>query len=965
MASGAPVKMERGSRSLFAARVLLGVVLVLPVLFWMGLGRTMRSNEAMSVEFPLRTLAVVIDDNYPPYVFRDETGTLRGYLVDLWALWSRKTSIPVELIATNWSVAQQLLLSGQADVIDTLFETPDRRQRYRFLLPYAQIEVPLFVHRDIGGVSGPADLGGFVVGAKAGDAAVEWLRSRGVTRIELSPSCESVLAAATAGVIRVFTVDRPPAMFYLTRWHCVEQFRIGFVMYTGQFHRAVRADNAELGTIVQAGFARISKAEDAVLRARWFGRPLIVDRWTRLAVTALVLISILAALLVVILGILRKMVRERTRALEQALQAREATADRLRGTLAAAPVGIGVVRRRVFQEVNDHLCEMMGYSREQLIGRSPRLLYLDDAEFERVARLTSADIRQTGHASAETRWRRADGELRDIWLSLVALHDSGDGDSVLFSALDITDRKRIERELMAREAELSALVHNLAGAVYRGRPDQSGGLQFLSDGIKSITGRAAADFLAPSGPPLDSVILPSERLRVEQERAQALRERGVWEGEYPVRTVTGDGETRWVWERSRVLPGETQVGVWQGYLADVTSLQRANERLVELERELQQAQKLESLGLLASKIAHDFNNVLTAVLGHVSLAADALPASSAVRLDLLAAERAVRQATDLTQRLLAYAGRAPANPRPVNVSEIVLDLQPMLRISIRPNIELHLQCAHDLPAIRGDPAQIQHLVMNLVTNAAEAIGERPGSISITTEAREFDRAELRKYRLQEDRLEGTYVVLEVADTGCGLSPGQVARLFEPFFSTKSVGRGLGLCTVLAIVRAHHGLIGVESEPGLGSIFRVLFPLLIGPAPSTEEALPSVTDWKGHGAVLVADDEEVVRNVSCRLLSRLGFEVLTAADGQEAIRLFREHHERLRAVVLDLTMPYLDGVETCRQLLAISRRVPVLLASGYDKGDMRRRYAGVGFADFVQKPFSLDELRRMFRLILTS
>ncbi len=925
----------------------------------------MRSNESTPVDFPLRTITVAIDDNYPPFVFRDESGQLRGYLPELWALWSQKTSIEVRLLGTNWAAAQQLMLGGRADVIDTIFETAERHQVYHFLPPYADIEVPLFVHRDIGGVSGPADLRAFVVGAKAGDAAVDWLRAHGVSRIEPYPSYAALLAAATAGVVRVFTVDRPPAMYYLTRWHCADQFRIGFVMYTGRFHRAVRKEDTGLAAAIEAGFHRISAGEDAALRARWFGRPLELGRWAETAVVALVTVSALAILLFGSVAVLRRMVRQRTRELEQAVRARETTAERLRGTLAAAPVGIGVLRRRVFQEVNDRLCEMTGYSREELIGRSARILYPDDAEFERVGRLKYEELRRTGRGTIETHWKRADGEIRDIWLSSVMLHGAGEEDSTLFTALDITERKRAERDLAAREAELSALVRNLPGAVYRGRPDRAGGLTFLSEGVKAITGRPASEFLSPSSPALDTVIAPAEREKVERERERALRERGAWEGEYPIHTTGGSAETRWVWERVTVLPAGPEGGVWQGYWTDVTTLKRANERLVELERDLQQAQKLESLGLLASGVAHDFNNVLTAILGHVSLAAEALPMDSAARADLLAAERAVRQATDLTQRLLAYAGRAQTAPRPVNLSEVVLGMQPMLRLSVPRKIELRVHCPPDLPAIRGDPSQIQQVVMSLVINAAEAIGDRPGIVSISIEARSFDRAELRNYRLQEDRLEGTYVVLEVADTGCGLTHAQMARIFEPFFSTKLLGRGLGLCTVLGIMRAHGGLIGVESEPGLGSIFRVLFPVHTEPVSPPEEAAPPAADWRGRGAVLLADDEELVRNVCRRLLERLGFEVLTAADGREAIRIFREHHERLSAVVLDLTMPHLDGAETCRQLQAISRRVPVLLASGYDEHDVARRYAEIGFAAFVHKPFNLDGLRRAFKTVLST
>jgi len=254
---------------------------------------------------------------------------------------------------------------------------------------------------------------------------------------------------------------------------------------------------------------------------------------------------------------------------------------------------------------------------------------------------------------------------------------------------------------------------------------------------------------------------------------------------------------------------------------------------------------------------------------------------------------------------------------------------------------------------------LRQVLMNLVLNASEAIGSKSGVILISTGVMACDHPYLKNTFVSEPLPEGDYVYLEVSDTGCGIPPEHRDRIFDPFFSTKFLGRGLGLAAVLGIVRSHGGAIKVYSETGKGSTFKVLFPVAPGAAVVSHSG-NSESRWTGHGTVLLAEDEETVRALGRRMLERMGFTVITAADGRECLRLFQEHAQTLRLVLLDLTMPHLDGDEVFREIRRIRPELPTVIASGYTEQEIRQRFAGKGIAGFIQKPYHLNDLRDVIR-----
>jgi PAS domain S-box-containing protein len=381
-------------------------------------------------------------------------------------------------------------------------------------------------------------------------------------------------------------------------------------------------------------------------------------------------------------------------------------------------------------------------------------------------------------------------------------------------------------------------------------------------------------------------------------------------------------------------------------ITDITERKR-------MEEHLRQAQELESLGVLAGGVAHDFNNLLTGVMGSASMAIDALPPSHRVRDYLQNIVESSRRAANLTRQLLAYAGRGRFVPAVLNLSELVLGMAELLRSSVPVNVQLRMHAAERLPVIEGDESQIRQVVVDLVINAGEAIGEeRTGAVVVSTAAEQFDETFIATVRNSVALAPGEYVTLTVTDDGGGMVPAVLTKIFDPFFSTKFTGRGLGLAAAAGIMRRHRGGIHVSSEPGRGTAFKVLFPVA---RERTHAKAAAPRDLSGGDLVLVVDDEAVVRHTARAALERHGYSVVLAEDGQRAVDLFGGMAEQVSAVLLDMTMPGLSGEETLRALQHIRPDVRVVLSTGYHEAEALRRFNGKGLAGFIQKPYTAAQL----------
>jgi PAS domain S-box-containing protein len=419
-----------------------------------------------------------------------------------------------------------------------------------------------------------------------------------------------------------------------------------------------------------------------------------------------------------------------------------------------------------------------------------------------------------------------------------------------------------------------------------------------------------------------------------------------------------DGSWRYWSDRGMAVldAGQQPVRV-VGVCTDISERKEAEKRRLDLERQIQHAQKLESLGVLAGGVAHDFNNLLMGVIGNAELMQISLPASSPARTYLNGIREAARRAADLSTQMLSYSGKGKFIVEPLDLSEAITGMAQLIEASIGKKVELRLELDSDLPSLDGDLSQLRQVVMNLVANSSEAIGERSGTVTIRTRSCQTNRDYLRDTYVDDNLPSGRYIVLEVADDGPGMDQETRSKIFEPFFTTKFVGRGLGLAALLGIVRGHQGAVKVTSDIGHGTNVSVLFPASDHPV-SVKPAERLVDEsWHGSGLVLLVDDEETVRMVTRGMLEVLGFEVIIATDGQEAVDTFREYKEQIKLVILDKKMPRMNGEEAFSEIRSIRPDAKVILCSGEDEEKATQSLRGLGLTGFIQKPFRLASLRQ--------
>ncbi|WP_243319082.1 PAS domain S-box protein [Geothrix paludis] len=502
-------------------------------------------------------------------------------------------------------------------------------------------------------------------------------------------------------------------------------------------------------------------------------------------------------------------------------------------------------------------------------------------------------------------------------------------------AQETESHRRDAKALRESEARFRHLVEVMGEGMWVLDPE--GRTTFVNRRMAQILGYAPEEMI---GRPLSDFMFEEDRDTSDRNMAQ--RRNGI-SSQHDFRFRKKDGSEVWtIVTGNPVMDDERRVVSVLGIITDITERRRAEQAQL-------QSQKLESLGVLAGGIAHDFNNLLTAILGNISLAQMCTPPLSPARPYLENLEKSVHRATGLTRQMLAYSGRGRFLVEPLDLNQAVEEMSHLLGVSISKKVALRFQFQPGLPALMAEASQIQQVVMNLVTNASEAIGDGEGIVSIRTGTQAYSEEDLVRDFPGQTIAPGTFITLEVSDTGQGMSPDVQARIFEPFFTTKFTGRGLGLSAMQGIVRGHKGGIRLYSEVGKGTTFKLIFPagLEAEPGPSAEDASVS---WSGSGTILVVDDEESVRGVAGALLRSMGFDVIEARDGQEGLERFKAEGGRIKAVLLDLTMPHMDGVEAFRRLRALDPACRVVLMSGYNEQEAVHEFLGKGLVAFVQKPF---------------
>jgi len=521
------------------------------------------------------------------------------------------------------------------------------------------------------------------------------------------------------------------------------------------------------------------------------------------------------------------------------------------------------------------------------------------------------------------------------------------------------ERTRSEQALRLSEQRFQRVAESTGEWIWE--IDREGVYTYSNGVVEAMLGYRPEEIVGRLRP--QDLFVPQERETLVRVVSELLAKQQPFTG-FVNTLVHKDG--RRVILETRGVPVFDEGGTLTGYRGtktNITDRVQAERKRYNLERKIQEAQRLESLGLLAGGIAHDFNNILNAILGYLELSSQDLPEDSPVQNRLERAGKACQAAADLCRQMLAFSGRERFLVKPLDLNEVLTEIARMLEVSVSKKATLLVQLAPSLPFIKADTSQLQQVIMNLVVNASEALGTQSGTITLRTALVHADREYLSAARMAEELSEGDYVCLEVTDTGCGMAPEILSRIFDPFFTTKFTGRGLGLAAVLGIVRGHRGGVRVQSQPGVGSTFTILFPAQESVLPKPTAA-PVSSTWRGSGRVLLVDDDVVLRELGKEFLDRLGFDAITARDGVEAVEMFQAHRDKLVCILLDLTMPRMDGMEAFQELRRLGCQIPVIIVSGFAEKDVAEKMAEQGLAGFIQKPYSRATLVARLAEVLT-
>jgi PAS domain S-box-containing protein len=523
---------------------------------------------------------------------------------------------------------------------------------------------------------------------------------------------------------------------------------------------------------------------------------------------------------------------------------------------------------------------------------------------------------------------------------------------------ELSERKRAESDLRRTEVFLNTVVDNLPYMVFVKDAQDLRFVRFNRFG-EQLLGRSTAELLGKN----DYDMFPENEARFFE-----LKDRETLAGrklvDIPEEQIeTPHGKRFLHTKKIPIVDADGQPKYLLGISEDITERKLEEERQRAFERKLQETQKLESLGVLAGGIAHDFNNLLVSILGNVGLVLVDLEEDSPVREPVEQIKIAAQRAADLTRQMLAYSGKGRFVMQRINLNNVITEITQLLQVSISKNATLRFNFDPELPPIEGDVTQVRQVLMNLIVNASDAIGEKQGVIGLSTGVVHADREYLNGNFMAPELPEGAYAFVEVADDGVGMDKETQEKIFDPFFTTKFTGRGLGLAAVLGIVRGHGGAIRVYSELGKGSVFRILLPVKDAPH-HHEKSGNELMKSKGTGTVLVIDDEEVVRNVTKRMLARIGYTPLLAEDGPSGVDIYRQNQDDVVCVLLDMTMPKMSGEETLRHLREINPAVRVLLMSGYSEQEASSRFNGKRVNAFMQKPYTPQDLQEKLQEVLT-
>ncbi|MEN8210136.1 MAG: PAS domain S-box protein [Thermodesulfobacteriota bacterium] len=880
-----------------------------------------------------QTITVVTDNNYPPYIFQTPNGDIQGILVDEWKLWEKKTGIKVNLIAMDWGKAQEFLLSGKADVIDTLFFTEERAKQYDFTKPYATIEVPVFFHKNLSGIVDIESLKGFTIGVKSGDACIEVFKNHGITTLQEYSCYEEIIQAAADFEIKVFSIDKPPALYYLYKRNFENEFRYSFNLYTGEFHRAVKKGRAEVLKVIEDGFALINKREFAAISKKWMGKPFLRPSHLRYALFCFLIVGVLFLVLILFNITLRKKVRSKTFDLQNFVtqlqlseEALSNSEERYKNLLNTVPYGIQ------FSDLNGTITysnpahhKIQGYAEGELVGKNIWDLLANNDKKKELKEFHDYIIEQQpvpeSYFSVD---RTKDGLLIDTQVNWEYVRNTKNELEGLVSIIsDVTERKKTEEALRESEEKYRYLIEKLDDVIWTVDLDLN--ITYVSPSvIKNLDFTPAERMLQP---PIEQMTQSSYNNMAELLLKELNREQEP--GVDPDRIARleieyyhKNGSTLWfeniisgLRDKNGILTG------FHGVSRNISERKLAEKEKMEAQQTAAEQKKLALVGQIAGKMAHDFNNVLGVIMGNAQLSIlRTKEPETKNTLDLI--YKQTKRGKSLTKNLVAFAKSQELKQEYFKINETVDLVINLLKKDIE-GIELIREDKAGVPDLIADSGMIEHALVNLVQNAIHA-----------TSKVEYPKIIIRTYSLNDN------IYLEIEDNGCGIPDKNLDNIYEPAFTLKGShdvtgsyktdikGTGYGMANVKKYIEQHKGTISVESQLGSGSKFTISLPV-IKKELTKEEKIQIHKEVSQFGKyILLVEDEQAISDVQYRILTQdpCNHKIDIAPKGEIAIDLFNRNEYDL--ISLDYILPgSINGMDVYNHIREANKSIPILFVSG--------------------------------------